>query len=107
MPPSSQQRKEVPEGWSETWTLGSNIEVVSKQEAERRITQARFQAIPVAKLESLADWHERRAKVKRLNADQESDPTARATLLGNADTHDVAAAVVRRVLEGKSLEDSQ
>ena len=60
----------------------------------------------VMKLEKLIDWHERRAKVKRINAQPESDPTSRATLLGNADTHDVAAAVARRVLEGKSMEDS-
>lgn len=53
---------------------------------------------------NLIDWHDRRAKVKRLNAEQESDPTSRATLLGNADTHDVAAAVARRVLEGESLD---
>jgi len=60
--------------------------------------------IATTKLESLVDWHERRAKTKRINAGQESDPIARATLLGNADTHDVAAAVTRRILKGSPLD---
>lgn len=61
--------------------------------------------IPARQLQKLVEFHERRATVKRLNAGQESDPVSRATLLGNADTHDVAAACVRRVLEGRPLED--
>lgn len=60
--------------------------------------------IASTKLEALADFHERRAKVKRVNAGQEADPTSRATLLGNADTHDVAATVLRRVLDGKPVD---
>lgn len=58
----------------------------------------------LSRLQDLVDWHERRAKVKRINAGQEPDPTSRATLLGNADAHDVAAAVLGRVLEGKPVE---
>jgi hypothetical protein len=61
----------------------------------------------VERIRVLADWHDRQAKVKRISAGRESDPIARAALLGNADTHYVAAAVLRRVLEGKTVEGDE
>jgi hypothetical protein len=62
-------------------------------------------AIPVAVLERLATWHERRAKVKRFNAEIEGARTFnRGSLLGNADSHDVAASILRHVVDGGSVE---
>lgn len=70
----------------------------------RRAGVNRRAGIARTDLEMLISWHERRAKTQRINAGQETDTISTATLLGNADTHDVAASVLRRVLEGKPLE---
>lgn len=59
-----------------------------------------------ASLEVLIKWHERRAKVKRTNAKAEPENSFnRGSLLGSADTHDVSAAVLRKVLDGPPVED--
>ena len=67
------------------------------------MTEHRENCVGVSRLRALAEFHERRANSKLKLAEDLDDPISRATVLGNADTHDVAAACARRVLEGKAI----